>query len=673
MLKKLRKYQRVTMVGFGVLLLLTWLAGPAVERLGKAAGNRKYATIDRESILSLDHLTASREARAFDELGQRIGFFNVLEDREVMQWLLLCHEAKAGGFIAEADNGPEMLERLAPSLASDVIQSAMRRVQSGQGGQSDFQIFLKYQQAKPEDRAQVMSQMIEQLAGDIKRMTMEELRGASLSPEEVKTALARFFGVRRMQWMYEQAPRVSDRAAIAEARALSEGAFIDYVTIPASAVAASVPDPGDAALQAQFDAYKTVKPGAGEYGIGYLLGPRVKLEYLKLDRKAIEASTPLDPVEVRKRWSQSRDTYKGEFAAVRSRVEQDIKREAVEKVLAAASGALQREVQKQTRKLETQGHFKALTPDWETARPRLGAIAPVLVEQTRLETGFTMPTPEVVVRDGSWSDRRGLEELPGIGRSMLKQGGITVDFKDLVYSAKEFSGRGPVAVQAGIPVTEALQDYMGDRYYFNILAVRQESAPDSMGDIREQVLKDYRSIQGFERLKGRLDEFRTRVQQPDGLSSIAAEFATVPAADPAKPEETPKAEPLPVQKDVEVTGAGARDPVLTDEVRKAVVEAARRIDPLTPPAEIPPDKAALAIPVPARLSVVVGKIARPEPLTIEEYRQNDAGYAARRRMDDLGVAKGDPFSLEALLARHIVTVDDRRIATPADLKKDDQD
>jgi hypothetical protein len=669
MLKKLRKYQRVTMVAFGVLLLLTWLAGPAVERLGKAAGNRKYATIDGEAIYSLDQLNASREARAFGELGRRIGFFNVLEDREALQWLLLRHEAKAGGFIAESENGPEMLDRLAPTLASEVIGSAIRRVESGQGGQSDFQLYIKYKQAKREEQ----TQMVEQLAGDIKRMTLDELGGSSLNSEEAKTALARFFGVRRMQWMYEQAPRVSDRAAIAEAKGLSEGAFVDYVTIPASAAAASVPDPDDAALLAQFEKYKAVKPGEGEYGIGYFLGPRVKLEYLKLDRKAIEAAVPLDPVEVRKHWSQSRDTYKGDFAAERARVEQDIKREAVDRVMGAASGAFQREVQKQTRKLETQGRFKVLPQDWETARPRLAAIAPVLVEQVRLETGLTMPVPEVVVSDSGWSDRAALEQLKGIGTSMLRQGGITAGFGDVVFWAKELEGRGPVAVQAGVPVPDALQDYTGDRFYFNILAVRQESAPDSMGEIREQVLKDSKAIRAFDRLKARADEFRTRAQQADGLSAIAAEFPTTPAPDPAKPGETPKPEPLPVQKDVKVTGAPARDPVLTEDVRKAVVEAARQIDPLTPLSEIPGDKAALAMPVPARLSLVVAKITRPAPLTIDEYRQNDAGYAARRRMQELQAVNADPFSLESLLARHIVTVEDRRISTPADLKKESQD
>jgi hypothetical protein len=675
MVKKLRKYQRTMMVAFGVLLLLTWLAGPAVERLGKAAGNRKYGSIDGHAVYQLDQLNASKEARAFTEIGRQIGFFDVLDEHDAMQWMLLRQEAQGAGLVAEAENGPEMLDRAASGIARDMVLNVDQRLRSGQMGQNDINIYMRLQQAKtPEERRAMQEQMVGQFTDMIKSIVNGAFAGAHLNSEEAKVALARFFGIRRMQRLYVESPRVSDRAAIQEARTLSDGAFVDYVTIPASAGAAAVADPGDAALQAQFDAYKTVKPGEGEYGIGYLLGPRVKLEYLKLDRKAIEAAIPLDPVEVYKRWSTSRGVYTGEFPAERPKVEADIRREGADKVMREASSAFQREVQKLTRRLESDGRYKVLPADWDSARPRLAGIAAALVEQVRLGTGLTMPEPVVVVSDRSWSERDALGAMKDIGASSFQQGGIRASFPDVVFWARELSGNGPVAVQAGVPVADAyLQGYGGDRFYFNLLAVRQESAPDSMGEVREQVLKDYQAIQAFQALKARTDEFRTRAQSPDGLSAIAAEFPTTPEADPAKPQETPKPEPLPVRRDVKVTSALAGDPVLTEDVRKAVVTAAHEIDPLTPLAQIPPEKAAWAVAVPKHLSVVVGKITRPAPLTIDEYRQNDAGYAARRRAEDLQSVKAEPFSLASLLARHVVTVGDRRISTPADLRSDRED
>jgi hypothetical protein len=661
MLKKFRKYQRVMMVGFGVLLLLTWLAGPAIERIGRAAGNRTVGKIDGQAVRALDQQLAYKELTGLMEVVRRTGlsyFDPVGGDRDALHWMLLVHEAQAGGYIAEAESGPRMMERLAPALAMEMVQTAIDR--------QDFNLYLAWANLKTDQERQ---NFLDNLAEAMKRAVSQAL-SEKLNSHEAEMTLAKLFGVRRMQQAYYNAAQMSDRAAVAEGRRQADGAVVDYVVVPATSLAAKVPEPDEAALEAQFQALKGVRPGEGEHGIGYLLGPRVKFEFLELDRQAIDQAVVLDPVEVRKRWSQDRAKYKGEFAAERAAVEADIRRETTDRIMAEATSAYQREVQKLTRRLESDGKYRLLPADWDPAQPRLEAVARAMVDQVKSVMGLTMPLPRVEVRGSAWSEERDLMAIPGIGQSSLNQGGLRAGFPQVVFWAKELGSGGPIAVQAGVPLAENfLEDGLRNRYFFSILAVRPESPPDSVAEIRERVLDDYRKLRGYELLLQQEPQLRQAAASEDGLDRLATEYGPGPdASNPARPAG------LEVRRGLRVTGAPTRDAALTDDVRKAIVEAARAIDPLTPPGQVPPEMAAVVAPAPKALSVVIARIQQPAPLTIEEYRAMDQQFVANARMAELVEAGArDAFTLASLLKRHIYMQGDKRIASEADLRRDDQE
>src|SRR6185295_7762069 len=124
-----------------------------------------------------------------------------------------------------------------------------------------------------------------------------------------------------------------------------------------------------------------------------------------------------------------------------------------------------------------------------------------------------IPLPAVTVKD-QWLTEHDLSTLPGIGRSTLRQGGLELPFSQVVSWTKELGNpEGPIPVQIGVPLFENyLSDGTGtaggNRYYITVLATRAESAPDSVEEIREQAVRDYKNVQAFEKLKAREGELR---------------------------------------------------------------------------------------------------------------------------------------------------------------------
>ena len=75
-----------------------------------------------------------------------------------------------------------------------------------------------------------------------------------------------------------------------------------------------------------------------------------------------------------------------------------------------------------------------------------------------------------------------------------------------MFATREIPGVEPgfLTIQTGVPLTETfLQDGQGNRYYMTVLAVRGESAPDSVDEKRELLVKDWKKIRAFEGLKAR--------------------------------------------------------------------------------------------------------------------------------------------------------------------------
>jgi hypothetical protein len=394
---------------------------------------------------------------------------------------------------------------------------------------------------------------------------------------------------------------------------------------------------------------------------------------MKLDRAAIENAVTIDPVEARKRYQQNHPgKYPGEYAAERGNIERDMRADAADRVMQDAHRIVQAEVLMRTRALDADPvtKHKKLPTDWVT--PRFEAIAQAVVEGLK-KNGITVALPEVVVREGQWVTESELGELPGIGSAVVRQGGLTVPLAQLVSWTRELPGSQPglFPVQINVPVVENyLLDSAGNRYFATILATKGESAPDNPEEIRETIVRDYKLLQAFERLKGREEELK-KTAMTGGLAAVAGLFpAPVDEKAPAAERKTPEVKSL-----VRVTRESAPDPQINEaSIRTALVDAASKLDPMTPYGQLDPEKAFLVLPAPRTLGVGVFRLQAFSPLTYEAYRDNDmqiVNTTMSREMQPKSGTPENPFSLANLLKRHEYIAGDKTIRSEDQLKRSD--
>jgi hypothetical protein len=491
-----------------------------------------------------------------------------------------------------------------------------------------------------------------------------------MTPDEMHRTLARADGVIRMMQAFREAARVSDRRSIAEARKSDDSAVVDVAFLPAEALVATIPDPDAAALQAHFDRFKATKPGEGEYGIGYLLPSRVKLEYLRLDKKAIEDAIPVDAVELVKRYRQA---HPGETGALnpeeRTRLEAQMKSEEAARLMQEAQVIIQAEVTKVTRRLDRDGKYRKLPADWEQNRPKLTAIAQVVQEQISKSAGIAFPLPAVTVK-GEWLTQQKLGQLPGIGRSTLHQGGTEVPFTTVVSWTRELGGpESQVAVQKGIPLAENyLSDAAGNRYYFSVLDTHDESAPDTVEEIREDAVHDYKVLKAFDALKARAEELRSAAIA-GGIPAAADAFAKTPLPEGKFPEK-PQVE---VAVRLGRQGAASRDLNRDKDALKTIMDAAEKLDPKAPPDSFPPEQSTLMVASAKAKGLFATRLRAFLPLTREDYMRIDRQAVARENNQEMDAAIATaepPFSLDALLRRHVYLKGDERVHSAKELNKD---
>lgn len=665
MLKALRKYNKWILVVGGTLLMLAFLVQPAINQLSGDPNSRPWAKLDGRTLRARDSIRAQREIQALEMLtfGQFPRGVGVV-DRDVRHWVLLAHEAREGGFGGEAGDGAEFLPALLGGLQ---MEEQYRRFGI------DWRAFAE---SVPGVMAEY-NRLVEQAAGFIPQMTAQVSREHGMTESEIHAALSRLRGIIRMQEAYLEAARVSDRRAALTGRRTRDAAWVEYAFIPASLGAATLPDPDEATLAAHVEKFKGTKPGEGEFGIGYLLPERVKLEWLTLDAEAIEGAIDPDPVAVNKRYLQdNRQTYKGDFAAERANVVRDMKAERVAEVMQEAHRAIQAEVLKVTRRLEPDGRFKVLPPDWGAQRPKFEAIAAAVVEQVKKSLDLTIPLPTVTIRAADWVTRNEVSSLDGIGFSAMQSGTLRRPFAEVVFGVRELRPPGSpdvestLAVQVGVPIVESpFQGPDGDRFYVTVLDARRESAPDSVDEIREDALSNSKKLRAYEGLSARVEEFRS-LAAADGVAKVVdlvkppepKPEGSEPGAEAPKPDPSAPAPALRTRISVtrEQVSGGAPDlgDVDVQEVRDAILGAAAALDPLAPPEHIDPVAGTVAIAVPRKLGVVVARIVALRPLTREAYRQSDPTLETTTRglelmkKDDRATPRDYPFSLTRLLERH---------------------
>ena len=655
MLKFLRKYSKWLLIVFGVLLMVAFTAPQAIQQIGNAVANRTVARLDGREIKIQELQDAERQQAL---LRQRLPsqVMPALDpENEGLHWLMLRKEAEKAGLVGVAGDGAIWLEDFAPQIARQQLELQLAQ-QIGPQLAAQF-ASQQWAMMNPQDR----KDMIDRIAGFLRNPPN------NVNEREYHEALSIARGINRLTASYFESAPLSDTRARLDSAQLQRSAMVEAFWINGRDIAEIAGEPTEEQVREHYERFASTPYGGGEFGIGYTLPERLKIEYLKIDREAIEASITPDPLEVRKRFqAQSREAEAAgqepqEFADARDRIETTLRREIADDVIKAAQQAFVGAMGEATRTLVSEGPYKRLPENFGTERPSFEAVAQKMVEAVGLTRfpeaqGGTveLPTPEVV-RPDEWLWPMALQQLDGFGRAQISIGSARAPIAQVLFAVRELRPEmgSRLAIQKGLPLVDVpATDPTGNVYFYTVLDVRPESQPDDMAEVREQLVEDWKALTAFETLRERADEAATNAAE-DGLTSAAVELMTAIGAT----GEAPTPETVRVSPSAVTTAAGFQPrpiPELnTEDFRDAAMVVFDRLDPFVLIDETPLPDRTIGVPIPSTLTLAVGTVNRITPLTVEVYRQQADQLDMMLRLDELRAAlpSGNPFSFEAMSNR----------------------
>lgn len=523
MLKVLRKYNKFILVIFGSVLMVAFLMPQAIQQLGKARMSRAVAMMDGHKVTAAHMDEATRELAALRE------FFDTLQrpfplpldsKKRVEHWLLLTREAQQEGLVGGADEGATLLPIFAQSLVESYYMSKYQ-----QFGSSARQI-AQYAMSQQPDEVKKLTNNAMQILANARAQAAGRAR---MSGDQFDAGLARLQGVTRLLNEYRTAERISDKQTIEIAKSLADSALIDAVFLSGRELADKTLEPTPEQLAAHFEKFKTFNPGEGEYGMGYKLPPRVKVEWIALDRPTIEQAITIPLPDAIKYFKLNQDRFEGDFDANRQTVEAELVKAKADQVMDSAESIIRAEVARALRPLKKDGDYRVLPDDWDQRKPDFLKIADMIPPAVKEAQGVDIPKPAVYIKNDQWLDGQRLQGLPGIGAATLRVGQTRGTFPQFALSVRELVGDSILGLQVGIPnIAVPATDPQGSKYFFTILdAAPSEVAKDYTEYLYpKKLVSDWRALQRYEQLVAKLPEYR-QLAEHEGLDALAKSFGTI--------------------------------------------------------------------------------------------------------------------------------------------------
>ncbi len=640
MLKALRKYNKWVMVVFGSVLMVSFLFTGASSQFQPDPRKQVVATIGDEKLRRMDYDQAERELAAVGSLAPSVVRLTYgVEDGT--HWLLLTREAQRLGLVGDERDGLDWLSSLSQREAyTSMVAQYARQFGSVQWAEQ----LVRSQPQAVDARARELQVMMESMKG-----TVAAKHG--MTDRDFAVALSRFRAIDRLMNLYGSLARQSDRRYVAAARRFSDAAIVDAAIIAAETLTETAPAPTEEALLAHFEKYRSVEPGTGDHGFGYVLEPRVKLEWLLLSRSAVEGAVTLDPIAVNKHWQLNRTKYPGEFSIEQVNVERDLRNSKVASIMDEADRVFKSRVRAQTGRLPVDGIYRRLPATWDIDAPKLGELATAMSDAIRTSSGVTVPPPMISRPLSEWTALSELENLGGIGGAAIRMANGTMPFAQLVSLTREISPQVTIDLQARVPFTTFTpEDAAGNRYYFLVTDVKPEAPAENLDVVREQVVKDVKTLAAYEKLVAEKDVWTAKAVS-EGLAVMAGSFQKPGRAEGAEPQ------PLEVIREVSVTADIARNADLNEPaVRDRIMSVAEKLGPMFVATPENAGERTFAEPLPKLLSLAVIQIGRKSLVAKEDLLSQPVGRALQfvafeqsELRDELGVSS--PFSSEAVKSR----------------------
>ncbi len=648
MLKFLRKYNKWILVVGGSLLMVAFLAPQAIQQMPKLH-DPVEAQYEGKGVKGSTLEQADKELRAVNALGGTGGLADYLlqlsapSGERHMEWYMLAREAEEAGFVGSDQDGVSLY----PQLAQELSLMQAREVARQNNLPENFVPQLAQSYVEPWMNRLASSEGGAAVAAGFRSM------------DELHKAVAKLRGILRMKTAYGVMGRLSSSRATRAGSETLGAAKVDYVVIPADRFIDSVPEPTEEEIRAHYEKYADKLPSETEHGIGYRQPQLVKLEWLAIERTPIEDAITIDAVEASKFQQLNKDMYPGSFSEERSNIEAALKRQKAQQIIAQAENFVRAEVLRATRTLQRRDGYVILPEDWASQRPTLEAIAEHVVKQVAESNGgLQIPLPSITIRNSKWMTQQGVLSIEGFGGSTLRVGSIQLPAWAAVFSVKELNANPNLPLQTGLLASEfPTTGNDGTKYFFRVLAAREESAPESLGEVREDVVRDLKRIRAYDRVVSELGSY-TEVAINAGLEAVVE---SVNAGLPSEDEVTVGDDATPDRVSITAgvtlrSRAGQGTPlVFRDEsVLAAAIEVSKPLDPTRQIEDIPLPERTFAAPAPKSLSVVVGRVTELMPLTQEDFALGYNQISSLLTQLEVNALDGDfnPFSYEQLKQRH---------------------
>jgi hypothetical protein len=622
MFKFFRKYNKIILVVGGSILMVLFLLPAGISRMLGGGLSTPVARIDGRKISVGEMNEMGRELQVVGALAPELLQIIGVDPRGPEHWLLLSEAARRAGLVGGPSDGAGFI----PEISETAVELTLYMIA----------------QQNPEQAAQLRSRRDDVLKGQIanKEAMRTQLIQNGMPAEKVDKILADARGVLRMLELNNTASLYSTRAAQLMGKQLADYAGIHFVNIPAASAAVGI-ELTPEELEAHFEQYKSVDPATDPFGIGYLQPNQISLEWLTVDRVAIESRLVLDPIEVNKYWRQNRAQFPGEFAESRQAVEAAYRGIRANQVSERIAELIRRRMYASTASLPGTSRYKELPADWETRQPSLVDLAAELdksiVEEFKLADGLRVISHGGPLRRQS---AQSLGSLAGIGQaSMRMNDSQTITFPQYAMSVRELAGENQLGVQTGL-VYGPVQSPNLSQYYFRIIGVRPSGPPDSLDEVKTQAQPNLRLLMGMEKLKAEAEEYRQRA-----ISGGLAPLASAPGAA--------------FVVDVEVTRQTVRHastqeifPLLNvPEFRDPIMDSAEKIDPTVDIEQVPKEQRILAIPVPSAKALLMVEIRSFRPMTIERFRQLGIPIRYLANSEEVSGSPFEAFTFDRLAER----------------------
>lgn len=640
MVKILRKNSKWFMAIGGSLLMLTFLISGSNNPFAPDPDKMAVAEMLGKPVQRKD---ANKYSIEYDALkGYVPGVMRLqLGVENGTHWMLLVQEAENAGLVGQARDGAEWLPELAQSEAVAEVVSDPR--------------YAGFAQQLLQMR-QFMEQKADEIQGQLSQALPIVAARNRMTAEEFEHSLSRLRGVSRLVNAFDGASRMSDRRLVLEARERLDAVVAKGVIIPADRIVSEIPDPTPEQLQAHFDKFQKVKPQEGEFGIGYVLPERVKLEWFEVDAGEIAKVIKPDPIAVSKQYQLDRTTYPGEFAAEKAKIEAALVKARIDEVMSEIDRVYKARVRAATRALEADGPIRKLPQDWETQRPTMESLAADVRQAVEEAEGLKLPTFKVVRAADRWTRLDEVSSLEGIGQASLRLGANSSSLAQVLASDADFDAKAPLGLQTLVPFDAAAE--AGERrYYFCVLATKGETPADSIDEVRERAIADFKRIAAFEKLKGEMATFKD-LAVSEGVAAVGKSFERPSTSD--KPGQAG----IPVVDDLRISRTGvskqfgqpdAATRVLdVPQVRDEVMSKAEALGPTADASKDNLEARTSVVPIARELCVAVIQQTQPVFMAKEDLRllnRDVVSTLLRNERREVTPDAANPFSYEAMKER----------------------